>query len=296
MIFLNGGGACWQDFYFCTPVAEETLPDQTGAFRDSFDTGTEVIDSPFKGFSKMFVSYCDGSVFSGDNEVPDANYPLGPVRYHRGLRNLSAAIDQAASEFPHARKIVLSGASAGGVGASGFAPFLARFAFGNFVDLKVFNDAGPVAVNPNNPVTAPAAAARQADWLFDQFYPGSCTQCDPLGSATGVIDWRLDNDRTIREAHYATDGDSTNRFFLAEPTQSGYRDLLLSQHEPLNADFPRRYKNFIRSGTDEHTVLGRDDFFVYEIDGTPLWKWTKGFVRNKRRHWRNLIEDFSPIP
>jgi hypothetical protein len=43
----------------------------------------------------MFVSYCEGSVCSGDNDVAGPNFPFGPVRFHRGLRNISAAMDLA---------------------------------------------------------------------------------------------------------------------------------------------------------------------------------------------------------
>jgi hypothetical protein len=97
----------------------------------------------------VYLPYCDGSVFSGDNDVVDANFPFGPVRFHRGLRNLTAGMDLAKDTFPHAHRILVAGSSAGGVGAAGFAPFLARFLYGNFVKLFVFNDAGPVAVNLN---------------------------------------------------------------------------------------------------------------------------------------------------
>jgi hypothetical protein len=41
---------------------------------------------------------CDGSVFSGDDDVVDASFPFGPVRFHRGLLNLSAAMDVATQE------------------------------------------------------------------------------------------------------------------------------------------------------------------------------------------------------
>ena len=298
LIFLNGGGACWQDFYFCTPVAEEVLPAEgPGIFASSFDTGQSIISNPFADWSMMFVSYCDGSVFSGDNDVVDANFPFGPVRFHRGLRNVSAAMDLAKATFPHARQIMVSGASAGGVGAAAFAPFLARFLFGNTVRLSVFNDAGPIAVN-TDPMLLPFFEARRDDWQFDQFYPASCTDCDPLGQATPIVKWRLDNDSTIRESFYSTDGDVTNRFFLAVPTQEAYRAILVPEHDALNAAHPGRYKAFIRSGDDEHTALGRDTFYLGTANGVPLWEWTRDFVIGQGNHpgWQHIVEDFVPLP
>ena len=117
IIFLDGGGACWQDFYFCSVLAgDETPGDAGGIFTDSFDTGSEIIDNPFADYSILFASYCDGSVWAGDNDVVDANFPFGPVRFHRGLRNVTAALDLAKAEFPQARQILMTGSSAGGFG------------------------------------------------------------------------------------------------------------------------------------------------------------------------------------
>ena len=51
-------------------------------------------------------------------------------------------MDVAKATFPHARRITVAGSSAGGVGVAGFAPFLVRFKYGNFINLTVFNVAG----------------------------------------------------------------------------------------------------------------------------------------------------------
>ena len=87
-----------------------------------------------------------GSTFGGDNDVNDPGFPYGRTRYHRGLRNVSAGMDVAREMFPDAKQITVMGHSAGGVGATAFAPFLARFAFGNNTKLTVFNDAHQIGV------------------------------------------------------------------------------------------------------------------------------------------------------
>jgi hypothetical protein len=125
-------------------------------------------------------------------------------------------MDVAAATFPRPKNITVAGSSAGGVGAAAFAPFLARFEYGNNTQLTVFNDAGPIAVNLAEQADV---AARAADWQFDQFYPASCTACDAFGQQTAIIEWRLDNDSTIREAFYETEFDLTNRFFT-KPTRT----------------------------------------------------------------------------
>ena len=299
LFFEQGGGACWQNFYFCNVLADELPPPlapgpDSGIWVDSFDTGSEVIQNPLADWSIVYLPYCDGSVFSGDNAVADASFPFGPVRHHRGLRNLSAGIDVAAATFPHPKKVLIAGSSAGGVGVAGFSPFLARFVWGNGAQLYALNDAGPVAVNLNE--TA-AIQARAADWQFGQFYPASCTECDVEGQATEIIKWRLDEDRGIREGFYSTDGDATDRFFLNVPTQEAYRALIVTEHGLVRQVAPLRYKRFIRSGDTEHTALQLPTFYVGEANGFPLHRWVKNMVNTPiGLLWPDLVEDFVPAP
>jgi hypothetical protein len=307
LIMLQGGGACWQDLYRCNIFAEAQEPPVGRVGIWDFDSK----DNPFAGYSIVYMPYCDGSVFGGDNDVVDANFPLGPVRFHRGLRNLSAGMDLAKDTFPHPSQITVAGSSAGGVGAAAFTPFLARFLYGNTVqNLTVFNDAGPIAVNL---AAVDAVAARDADWQFSQFYPASCTECSASGQQTAIIEWRLDNDSTIREAFYETDGDSTNISFASanlpgffDPlppiipfpdglSQSEYRALILAEHGALNAAHPDRYKRFIVSGNSSHTALQSPRFYTFEADGVPLNEWTDDFVK-KRPFWVDIVEDFVPLP
>ena len=311
LIFMQGGGACWQDFYFCNILAEdqEPPPPPIGIWGDSFPPDSGMLPNPIADYSIVYMPYCDGSVFSGDNDVIDPSFPVGPIRFHRGLQNASAGIDMAKNRFPNARRILLAGSSAGGVGVAGFAPFLVRMAFGNQQQLSVFNDAGPVAINL---LDVGSIQARAADWRFGQFYPASCTECDDvMGQGTAIIRWRLDNDSTIREAFYSTDGDATNRFFMRVPTQASYRSLIVSEHGKLNAAHPDRYKRYIRSGDASHTALQTPLYYLGTANGVPLFDWVEDFLRPgtrayrerdndglgpKRNSWVDIVEDFVPLP
>lgn len=288
LIFEQGGGACWQDFYNCNVLADAQAPPLPAAGIWDFDNP----DNPYADYSVVYLPYCDGSVFAGDNDVVDPSFPFGPVRFHRGLRNQSAGMDVARATFPDARVVTVAGSSAGGVGVAGFAPFLVRFLYGNAVNLAVFNDAGPVAITLDE---ADAIAARAADWQFGQFYPASCTDCTDMGQSTPVIAWRLENDRTIREAFYETDADATNRFFLGFPTQEEYRDLILTEHGALHEAYPLRYKRFIVSGDDSHTALQTPLFYSQTAEGFPLDDWTTLF-QNAPIFWPDIVEDFIPLP
>lgn len=294
LIFLQGGGACWQDFYNCNILAEAQEP----PFPPDGIWDFSSKDNPFANYSIVYMPYCDGSVFSGDNDVTDANFPLGPVRFHRGMRNMSAGMDLAKAMFPHASRIVVAGSSAGGAGAAGFAPFLVRFLYKNNRKLFVFNDAGPIVVNldPTNDLAAKDLEARAADWQFGQFYPASCAECNDMGQSTAIIGWRLDNDSTIREAFYETDGDLTNRFFtrlLGDPV--GFRELVVTEHGLLNDAHPDRYKRFIVSEDASHTALRDHFFYSQNADGVLLNEWTDDFLI-PRPFWVDIVEDFVPLP
>ncbi len=313
LIMMQGGGACWQDFYFCNILAEDQAAPPpigtSGIWGNQFGIGTDSAHNPIADWSIVYMPYCDGSVFAGDNAVVDfafqafieagADLPPGTgpfVRFHRGLRNASAGIDIARELFPKARRIMLAGSSAGGVGAASLTPFLVRMAFGNKPKLTVFNDAGPVAINL---LDVDAMLARAADWDFGQFYPASCTDCDAsTGQGTAIIKWRLDNDSTIRESFYSTDGDATNRFFLKVPTQELYRQLIVSEHGALNTAHPDRYKRFIRSGDASHTALQTPLFYVGTANGVPLHEWVEDFLLppDEDSAWVDIVEDFVPLP
>ncbi|MEL7536635.1 MAG: pectin acetylesterase-family hydrolase [Pseudomonadota bacterium] len=310
LIFAQGGGACWQGFYNCTPIVDVPNnmppPPPVGLWSDEgLDIGFGAIPNPFADYSVVFLPYCDGSVFTGDNDVLDPEYPLGPVRFHRGLRNLSAGMDLAKQLVPRPRQIVVAGSSAGGVGASSFAPLLARFKFGNYRDLAVFNDAGPNAINL---LDVPGLLARAADWRNGQFFPRSCTRCDELGQGVEIVRWRMSRDRTVREAFYSTDGDATNRFFLFVPTQEQYRELLLTVHGALNREFPFRYKRFIESGSDTHTALQTPLLYLAAVNDLPLNLWVTDFTRPLLQRWITAlregrlpvwidsVEPFEPLP
>jgi hypothetical protein len=297
LIMEQGGGACWQDFYNCNVLSEAQEPP---APREGiWDFGKR--NNPFRDYSIVYMPYCDGSVFTGDNDVFDPAFgeaiglPEAVVRFHRGLRNQSAGMDVAKAIFPNAEKITLAGSSAGGVGATGFAPFLVRHVYGNEVDLTVFNDAGPVTTNLD---AVNDIALRAADWDFGKFFPESCTDCDDMGQGTAIIKWRLDNDSTIREAFYETDADLTNRFFLEPPLgleQSAFRDLIVTEHGLLNAAHPRRYKRFIVAGDTTHTALQSILFYLQQANGVLLNRWTRDFVTDSRpSQWRDIVED--PVP
>jgi hypothetical protein len=167
-----------------------------------------------------------------------------------------------------------------------------------------------------NPLAIDAAAARAADWAFDQFFPASCTDCDALGQlAIPFIQWRMANDSTIREAFYSTDGDRTAILFQSvnlpgspplvpfEPAngvvglnQVSYRSLFVPEHRKIYEQYPDRYKRFIVSGDESHTAIQLPLFYEQDANGVLLNEWVRDFLKNKKKGWTDIVEKFEPLP
>ena len=62
LIYLQGGGACWSELCSANVKAGDRVPTLGWT-----DPSSE--QNPFHGYNMAHVAYCDGSVFSGDNEI-----------------------------------------------------------------------------------------------------------------------------------------------------------------------------------------------------------------------------------
>lgn len=124
VIFLNGGGACW-DALTCLTLGTATV----GPFgRAQFDAVSAALASgtlfdrgdvanPIRDYSYVFVPYCTGDLHGGDR-VATYDDGSGPVEYrHVGRTNVLGAVARLVPTFPDVGKLVVTGSSAGGGGA-----------------------------------------------------------------------------------------------------------------------------------------------------------------------------------
>ena len=222
LLYLEGGGACWSyETCWANPIAKLTAGPAVGV--GILDAGNE--ENPFKDWNVVYASYCDGSVFGGDNEI---EYQ-GNQTYHHGLENLSAAVTLMKDLFPDPERIVVSGSSAGGYGTyTGYG--VTRLAYPK-APILVFDDSGPGLQNPDDPGPQ---AAREASWKFRQFVPPSCTDCSP--QITNLTDWALDRDPTLRVSYFDYLQDGVLQFFLdlsAEDFDNLLRDVTATRSRAI---------------------------------------------------------------
>ncbi len=283
VIFLQGGNACF-NLLSCAVTANpdgydaETF-DEEREFLDTspyFDRGNDA--NPLKDFSYAYVPYCTGDVHAG--ERADANVG-GEVRQFHGYTNMGKYLERLVAEFPNAKRVVLSGVSAGGFGAAYNYDQVAT-AFGPDVKVTLIDDSGP----PLSEEFIPECLQEhmRETWGITDTLPADCDGCsDPIWiepfinhimtkypeRSLGIIS--SESDETISNFWSFGENDcaTLNGGFSAYPAGK-YRQGLEDLRDRIAADAGGRFGLFLIEG-DEHVFL--DNGFTVTVDGTKLEEW-----------------------
>jgi hypothetical protein len=176
LIFLEGGGACWDGASCWGTVATSFYMTGYGAAQLSSDPQLTVLyilnrndaSNPFKDFNLVFVPYCTGDAFSGAS-VTDLAVNGAPKSTHFvGAANMKLFLERLVPTFADAGQVWLGGDSAGGFGAA-FNYGRVRAAFAGKA-VHILDDSGPpIAPDPQ----------RWALWLntWDIALPEDCVEC-----------------------------------------------------------------------------------------------------------------------
>ena len=309
LIYLQGGGACWSDFCLAITSSQPNIPGS-----DVLRTGDE---NPLADFDIVYVPYCDGSLFAGDNDI-DEDGDGTPDRLHHGLQNLSAALSQGWLHFPNPDRVVLAGSSGGGFGTI-LATYLVRYVYPD-VPLYVLNDAGVGVAKGADPAFV--------EQLMDEFgarslIPEDCPDCIADGHITGLVDYILDRDPNLRVAAISSWYDSiiSQTFLMVD--QATFAADLESETTQLHAEHPSQYRRYLYPG-DAHTALlgtvagivGSDlgavelppnslellggitieSIYTLENEGVLLADWIAAMIGDDLQAWSDLTSDPGPPP
>jgi hypothetical protein len=243
LIFLQGGGACWADFCFAIDSAPPGIPSL-----DVLDVDKPT--NPFRDWNVLYLPYCDGSLFAGDVDIDDNDD--GTIdRYHRGLRNLSAALDLVPRVFPDVERIMIAGSSGGGYGTLVAAPLM-RIAFPD-KELLVFNDAGVGLGKADVPSFIEGIVE---EWNIRWAVPESCETCLVNGHLTPLIPWALERDPELRVAVFSATGDSIIGTLFLQVGAVAFEAALRDQLGQIEGRFPGRFGAFVIEGGTHTTLLG----------------------------------------
>ena len=275
MIFLEGGGACNSQLCQATPTASPGMP--TFGIMNPADPLNPAAD-----YDVAYLPYCDGSIFGGDIDIDDDGDGMVD-RYHRGVKNLSGAIDVIAATFPNPQKILLTGNSAGGYGTD-FALPLVRKTFPD-AQIELINDSGVGIAFPGyvDFVTN--------EWNSGAFFPASCTDCiTEDGHTTGYHIYQLDQDPDLRAGFMSTKQDAVIADVFLGIGGEAFEAALLPEMAAIEAAHPERFRSLIANGSS-HTFLQAQ--FTREVGDTNVRDWV-GDMLMESDDWVTVIDEDAP--
>lgn len=274
VVFLAPGGACW-DVATCIYAGQFGAPLATHI--DDVMQGDAVVEeaeaaqlrvvfnrevgSPFRDLNFVYVPYCTADVHAGTRVTHYESGENSRDLHHVGGTNVRRLLERLVPTFPNAERVWLTGASAGGFGAT-YNWWVAQDAFPE-ARVDVLNDgAAPVAFEP----------FRFADMMreWDPETPPGCPDC------------RLEASALL--PYYAERYPPPHRYALA----TSVRDGTISFFSGLHADvFEQRalllrdamgpgQKSFYVPG--QNHVLLRLNPIPVSPDGVSLIQWVEQFL------------------
>jgi hypothetical protein len=296
VIYLEGGGAC---FHGDSCLINDTLFknwDETKFNGWKLATGSGGIfdasrsDNPFQDWNIIYVPYCSGDVHAGNAEHVDV--PGGPKdQMFVGYRNIGHYLQRLVPTFSHAEQVVITGISAGGVGAAfNYDRVAAAFCHSR---VTLLDDSGPVM---SDDYLTPCLQQRWRDlWNLDSTIPKDCTACrGPDGG--GLINY----------LPYLTKKHGSDKLGIISANQDGVISLFFgyganncqgltgpsagmsgATFEEGLEDVRSRY---IMSApnwgsylidSSSHTWLNALAFFNTTVDGVPLPRWVDDLVNHQ---------------
>ena len=281
LFYLQGGGACWSALTCLGGAATETAG---RSLADGILDASRT-DNPFKDWNIVFVPYCDGSVFSGDNVVQYRNaFESRDVKtYHHGLQNLGAAMTAMQGAFPNPDKVLVAGSSAGGYGTT-YGMMMAKLVFPKQSNW-VLNDAGPGIQNINE---VSERVQREENWPFPQYLPASCPRCREQPAY--LFEWALSLDPNLRVGLFSSLRDIVIRLFLLLVEGADYEALLRQVTDDMSSRVGDRFHRFFIPG-EGHTILLDPLFYEVQSNGFSMAEWTGAMVNNNDAGWPDLVPE-----
>ncbi|WP_163995086.1 pectin acetylesterase-family hydrolase [Pyxidicoccus caerfyrddinensis] len=276
-LYLQGGGACWDErtCFVLRSASNLTTGYQAAQFQTDSTRNAYMFDraeptNPFRDMSYVFVPYCTGDVHGG-NAVQ--TYGTQQV-HHKGASNVEAWLPRLVSTFPNVKRVFLAGSSAGAFGAQlNYERVAAAFPT---AEVHVLADSGQM-VTP--------AGTLLDTWLtnWGVTIPASCTNCGT--DFTRFPAYLAD---TYPESRFgllawSRDGVLSNFFgYSAADFETRTLQLLTASYDGKDN---ARY--FLKRGT-QHTFLGSLDTTT-STTGVALEDWVSQWVEGNAA-WSNVLE------
>jgi hypothetical protein len=176
MIYLEGGGACFNELCDFTAYSIPFVPPPDGIF----DRQNAL--NPIADWNMIYVPYCTGDIWAGDTDTMLG----GRTRHFHGYRNIAKYLELWVPTFPQVDTVLVTGISAGGFGSGINAPQIAD-AFGPSRQMVLIDDSG---MPFSNKVLPPCLQEQMRSvWGLEKTILAHCGQdCpDPNDFASGLL-------------------------------------------------------------------------------------------------------------
>jgi hypothetical protein len=264
VLFLNGGGACWDPITCRVGLAEggpygrtqfeSDIPSATGTIVDR-----NVAEAIYGDATLVFIPYCTGDVHWG-NSTND--YPGVRTWHHAGQPNLAADVAWLAARLPSPTRLVVSGSSAGGYGSL-LAHQMARTAWPSAKGYLI-DDSGPPLIGDDVP--ASERMAWYDSWRLDLTLAPICPECSAdLSQILNTVAQKYPQDRI---ALISSHQDTVIRAFLLQ-TPSGFENALLQLVDERITPLANA-RAFLVSGAD-HAMLRTPASYTAGSVSLPSW-------------------------
>jgi len=270
VLFLQGGGACWNPATCIVLGSAAHLRDTLtegvvlaeARSAGGFTLNRDDAENPYRDQNLVYVPYCTADVHTGDSETSYRSPRTTLVVQHRGAPNTEMILARLAATFPELDRLTMIGESAGGYGVA-VNGFRGRMAFPD-ARLDVLDDSGLVVdVNPDQ------WAEMMESWRPP--LPADCPDClfmltnliryhgrsMPAGSRFGML--ASLEDETIR-----------GYFGFTGPEMSA---AVMSSVELMNTFEGQRA--FLIEG-NRHVLLGRPT--LENSEGVSVREWVQAFA------------------
>lgn len=303
VVYLEGGGACWDNLTCTFPIAG--LPPQVPQlFVPQVPPGTDpaTIDgifrtddasNPVRDWSMVYIPYCTGDIHVGSSTRtytsvgnPALGVPPGlPLTiHHRGFDNFMVVLDWMRKNFDKPNSVLVTGASAGGYGATANSPWVGR-AFPQ-AHLYVLADASQGVTTENFDIGNPGRGSwnpQFAPWVFGNggtVLPGrelmrlaaQGQRHAKLAQFTTALDEVQIEFYALQKHFYPPGGACPNP--AVDWYQQMSRQLLADGNEVGN------YRHYVAGGS-YHTLL-RSPLFYSEASAGPVFAtWLADMLANR---------------
>jgi hypothetical protein len=263
LVFMQGGGACWDaqtclvahsSVHLDDTVGEAVILSEARALSGLFQHDNA--GNPFSGYAYVYMPYCTGDLHAGTKSTPYDGPNGTETVHHHGGRNVAAYLARLIPSFPELERVVVTGISAGGFGAT-FNWWRYQAAFPR-ARVDVLDDAGLIVDAPDDRWSTMVEA-----WAM--VLPPGCTECRRRMSAF----LPFYGEHLVAPRRYALTG------FLGDAVIASYFGLTSDQVGvqllALRAGAAANHKTFFLSGT-QHSVIG-EGALMTASDGASFLPW-----------------------